>query len=101
MKILIPRVTLLLAAVALLFSIHSVSAQTCKEKRDACIAQCNQGDAAHRKSCIKKCNAEFDECVKTTRPQPLDLTHDLEIGACLEGGAPCRQPVRKICTLMA
>jgi hypothetical protein len=94
-------VILLAAAVTLLLCVPSDSAQTCKEKRDACLAQCTQADPAQKKSCIKKCNDEFDQCVKTTRPQPLDLSHDLEIGACLEGGAPCRQAVRKICTLMA
>src|SRR2546423_6742039 len=101
MKNPIPCVTLLAAAVTLLLSVPSVSAQTCKEKRDTCIAQCNQGNPAQKKSCLKKCNDDFDKCVKTTRPQPLDLTKDVDIGACLEGGAPCRQAVRKICTLMA
>ncbi|HSP44514.1 MAG TPA: hypothetical protein VLO30_00845 [Chthoniobacterales bacterium] len=102
MKNLTAIVTLLAAIITLLLSGRSVSAQTCKEKHDACLAQCSQGNTAQRKSCIRKCNDEFDACVKktSTRPQPLDLTKDVEIGACLEGGAPCRQSVRKICTLM-
>lgn len=97
-----PGVTVLFAAVTLLLSSHSLCAQTCQEKRDACVAQCDKiRDPAKRAICVQKCDKQLEECVKKNRPQPLDLANDVDLDVCLEGGAPCRQPVRKICTLMA
>ena len=97
----ISRVTLLLIAVALLLSVPSVKAETCQEKRDACVASCDQKRPAEKAFCIKKCDDQLKECVNKSRPQPLDITNDADFDACLEGGLPCRQPVRKICMLMA
>jgi hypothetical protein len=97
-----PGVIVLFTAVTLALFSHPAGAQTCQEKRDGCVKECDKiRDPAKRAVCVQKCDDQLEECTKKNRPQPLDLTNDVDLDVCLEGGAPCRQPVRKICTLMA
>ena len=96
-----PNVAIAITAAALLFSFHSVQAQTCQEKRDACVAECKQKDPAKKEACIKQCDDAAKECANRTTLQPQLPSKRLDLKACLEGGAPCRQPVAKICKLIA
>ena len=97
-----PNVVIAITAAALLFSFHSVQAQTCQEKRDACVAECKQKDPAKKEACIKKCDDAAKECANNrTTFEPQVPARGVDLKACLEGGAPCRQPVAKICKLIA
>ena len=91
---------LLIAAIHFLTG-HSLFAETCQQKHDACVAACDQKRTKKEKLvCVKKCDDQLQECINNSGPQPL-VTRDANINACLEGGPPCRGAVRKICTLMA
>jgi hypothetical protein len=102
MKIRTSGITVLFAAVTLLLSGRLAWAQTCQEKHKACVTECEKiRDPVKRATCIQKCDDQLAECTKKKPPVPLDLSNDVDLDICLEGGPPCRQPVRKICTLMA